>query len=215
MTRTSHSRPPAPSRTLALSLLLFALIALPDPLPAAPAADYDVLPADRMDLSKDLSFRRVQIPTATPLGFPGRDLSRPASLSIALATLPAELLALGRHDLASLPGVPPSLQFVMSAATDSRGNQWFGCEDSGVFCYSPATSKWRQFTTKDGLGDDNAYALAVDHLGRIWAGHLNHGLSVYVPSPSKQESGLETGTWQTYEVVAGLSREGTLAGHRR
>ena len=29
------------------------------------------------------------------------------------------------------------------------------------------------------LGDDNAYALACDKLGRIWVGNLNHGVSVY------------------------------------
>jgi len=29
------------------------------------------------------------------------------------------------------------------------------------------------------LGDDNGYAIACDKLGRIWVGHLNHGVSVY------------------------------------
>ena len=232
MTRTSHSRHPAlsPSRPLALSLLLFALIGLPDPLPAAPpapqsaigngqssmtppAADFYVIPPAWMGIAEGMTLDRVEVPTASlPLAYIGRDPSHPTFALVAFASLPADLLAPGRQDGIGLSGAPDSLQFVMSAATDSRGNQWFGCEDSGVFCYSPATSKWRQFTTKDGLGDDNAYALAVDHLGRIWVGHLNHGLSVYVPSPSKQEPGLETGTWKNYEVVAGLSRPDTLAG---
>ena len=77
----------------------------------------------------------VMVELATlPLAFTGRDLSHSPSLFIALASLPAELLAIGRQDGVGLSGAPDSLQFVMSAATDSRGNQWFGCEDSGVFC---------------------------------------------------------------------------------
>ena len=58
----------------------------------------------------------------------------------------------------------------------------------------PAEEKggWKQFTTKDGLGDDYAYALAVDQQGRIWVGHLNHGVSVF------------NGTrWQNYDVPFG------------
>ncbi len=42
------------------------------------------------------------------------------------------------------------------------------------------------------LGDDNAYALACDGLGRIWVGHLNHGVSVY---NGKQ--------WRNYDVLTG------------
>ncbi len=52
--------------------------------------------------------------------------------------------------------------------------------------------EWKQFTTKDGLGDDYAYALAVDKQGRVWVGHLNHGVSVF------------NGTrWQNYDVPNG------------
>ena len=51
---------------------------------------------------------------------------------------------------------------------------------------------WKQFTTKDGLGDDYAYALAVDQQGRVWVGHLNHGVSVF------------NGTrWKNYDVPYG------------
>ena len=60
---------------------------------------------------------------------------------------------------------------------------------------------YQWFTTDDGLGDDNGYAVACDRLGRIWVGHLNHGVSVY--------NGHQ---WQTYEVVGGLSRPDTLSG---
>ncbi len=59
------------------------------------------------------------------------------------------------------------------------------------------THPWRQFTIADGLGDNNGYAIACDKLGRIWVGHLNHGVSVYNGK-----------TWQNYNVIAGLPRDG-------
>lgn len=96
------------------------------------------------------------------------------------------------------------LRFVMSMAADPRGHLWVGCEDSGVWRLDPSRQGQearRQFTTDDGLGDDHAYAVAVDRRGRVWAGHLNHGVSVY-----------NGGKWQNYEVVGGLSRPDSLSG---
>jgi len=109
----------------------------------------------------------------------------------------------------------------MSLARDGMGNVWVGTEGNGVWRYAPnaegrmmndevgqsgnqshltpslsptsgGEGKWKQFTTKDGLGDDYAYSVAVDKLGRIWVGHLNHGVSVY------------NGTrWENYDVPFG------------
>ena len=57
---------------------------------------------------------------------------------------------------------------------------------------SGGEGKWKQFTTKNGLGDDYAYSVAVDKQGRIWVGHLNHGVSVY------------NGTrWRNYDIPNG------------
>jgi hypothetical protein len=42
------------------------------------------------------------------------------------------------------------------------------------------------------LGDDYAYSLAVDKQGRIWAGHLNHGVSVF-----------DGTNWKNYDVPIG------------
>ena len=75
-------------------------------------------------------------------------------------------------------------KFVLALAADARGDIWLGCEDEGVYRCHPLPDgqefgTWEQFTTKDGLGDDNAYALAIDALGRVWAGHLSHGVSVF------------------------------------
>jgi len=86
-------------------------------------------------------------------------------------------------------------QYVMSLAADKAGRVWVGTEDEGVWRYTPAAApneQWQQFTTRDGLGDDNAYALAVDQQGRIWAGHLNHGVSVFNGQ-----------TWRNYGVLDG------------
>jgi len=52
--------------------------------------------------------------------------------------------------------------------------------------------QWTQFTTKDGLGSDDVYALLVDSRSRVWAGTL-HGVSVY-----------DGKTWKTYGLLEGL-----------
>ena len=73
-------------------------------------------------------------------------------------------------------------QFITSLCRDTHGNVWIGTEDQGVWRCNPSAPKDKQythFTSADGLGDDNAYALACDKSGRVWAGTLNHGVSVY------------------------------------
>jgi len=76
-----------------------------------------------------------------------------------------------------------------------HGTVWIGTEESGIWRYDPAAPADKQFTpytTQDGLGDNNAYTLAVDKAGRLWAGTLNHGVSVF---NGKQ--------WRTYGPVDG------------
>ena len=95
-------------------------------------------------------------------------------------------------------------RFVMSMCQDNQGRLWVGTEGGGVQRFDPSAPElhqWTQFTTKDGLGDDNGYAIACDHVGRIWVGHLNHGVSVFNGEK-----------WQNYEVVGGLSRPDSLDG---
>lgn len=67
----------------------------------------------------------------------------------------------------------------VSLASDADGNIWVGTEHEGVFRYNPSEDKWTQFTTEDGLGDNNAYAIACDKQRRIWVGELNHGVAVF------------------------------------
>jgi len=86
-------------------------------------------------------------------------------------------------------------QFVESLAQDRQGHTWVATEDQGVWRYdpaSPAGQRWTQFTTKDGLGSDDVYALLVDSQSRVWAGTL-HGVSVY-----------DGKTWKTYGPLEGL-----------
>src|ERR1700733_10801263 len=69
-------------------------------------------------------------------------------------------------------------QFAMAVLIDHNGNAWVGSEDEGIWERDAIAGKWRQFAVRDGLGDNNGYAMAEDRLGRIWVGHLNHGVSV-------------------------------------
>ncbi len=85
--------------------------------------------------------------------------------------------------------------FTTALARDNQGQIWVGTEDKGVWRYNaaaPENQRWKQFTTRDGLGDDNGYALAVDKRGRVWVGHLNHGVSVYNGQ-----------SWRNYDVTNG------------
>jgi len=82
----------------------------------------------------------------------------------------------------------------MALARDGADNIWVGTEGNGVWEFHPyaVTNQWTQFTTNDGLGDDYAYSVTVDKQGRVWVGHLNHGVSVF------------NGTrWKNYDVPFG------------
>ncbi|HEX8832864.1 MAG TPA: hypothetical protein VF719_01625 [Abditibacteriaceae bacterium] len=87
-------------------------------------------------------------------------------------------------------------KFVTALSAGTAQQFWVGTEDNGVWRYdsaAPAGTRWTQFTTADGLGDDNGYALALDKQGRVWVGHLNHGVSVWNGE-----------RWQNYGVLSGL-----------
>ena len=65
---------------------------------------------------------------------------------------------------------------------DSQGILWIGTDGFGLFSYNPAlkpVNRLIRYNTNAGLGDGYIYALSEDKLGRIWAGHLNHGVSVF------------------------------------
>src|SRR5258708_638402 len=104
----------------------------------------------------------------------------PLAIILGLILLPG-LLAAEDAKLVPALGWDSTTQglFVTSVVVDAQNNVWAGTEATGLWRYDSRGKKWTQFTTKDGLGDDTVYALAVDKLGRVWAGHLNHGVSVW------------------------------------
>jgi ligand-binding sensor domain-containing protein len=84
-----------------------------------------------------------------------------------------------------------SAGFIVALIPDGLGGAWIGTEYEGVF-HCDSNGKVSQFTTKNGLGDNNGYALAIDKLGRLWVGHLHTGVSVF--------NGKD---WKNYDVVDG------------
>ena len=77
---------------------------------------------------------------------------------------------------------PTQGSHVAALAVDNAGSLWVGMEDWAVWNRTVGDrgeQNWRQFTVKDGLGDNNAYAVAGDKRGRVWIGHRNHGVSVW------------------------------------
>ncbi len=90
---------------------------------------------------------------------------------------------------------------ILSGTDDFRGNIWIGSEGQGIWRCEIVTGSWTQCTSRDGLGDDFGYGLACDRKGRIWAGHLNHGVSVF-----------DGAKWQNYEMIRELSQPSSLAG---
>jgi len=88
--------------------------------------------------------------------------------------------------------------FIMSLCQDLQGRIYAGTEGDGLWSFDPSlplADQWHHFTRANTggppepngatiesgnfLGDDYIYALACDKLGRIFCGHLNHGISVY------------------------------------
>ncbi len=77
---------------------------------------------------------------------------------------------------------PSQGSHVAALALNEDGSLWVGMEDFAVWnrtVDNRGEQHWRQFTVKDGLDDNNAYAVAGDHRGRVWIGHRNHGVSVW------------------------------------
>jgi hypothetical protein len=97
---------------------------------------------------------------------------------------------------------PPGKFITALCATDEA--LWIGTEDRGLWRLDlkadpAAQDSWRQFTAKD-TGTDHVYAVAVDTLGRVWAGTVNQGVSVY--------NGKD---WRNYGVLDGCSGERVFA----
>ncbi|MDR0521264.1 MAG: hypothetical protein LBH00_05370 [Planctomycetaceae bacterium] len=93
--------------------------------------------------------------------------------------------------LADIEKLPIKGNFIVSITSDNSGGVWIGSEDDGVFRYDN-NGNVKQYTTKNGLGDNNGYALAVDRQNRLWVGHQYSGVSVFNGEK-----------WQNYDVMDG------------
>ena len=68
---------------------------------------------------------------------------------------------------------------VLSIAVQPDGVTWFGTR-LGISRYDPATQAWTTFTCQNaGLGGGGVADLMIDRRGRLWAGLLGGGLSLY------------------------------------
>ena len=95
-------------------------------------------------------------------------------------------------------------KWVTAVAADANGIVWVGTEEDGLWRWdrnATGDGQWKLFRVQDGLGDESVGALAVDKLGRVWAGHLNHGVSVFNGEK-----------WQNYNLGAGIGRADAKAG---
>jgi sugar lactone lactonase YvrE len=123
-------------------------------------------------------------------------MSSPRFRCLVLAALMAALVGLaeGQPDSAKweVLNKDGTGRFIVALTQDLSGNIWVGTEDKGVFRYDPKADKWTQFNSKNGLADDNAYAITVDRHNRVWVGTLNKGVSVF--------NGAE---WKNYDVLDG------------
>ncbi len=64
--------------------------------------------------------------------------------------------------------MPGTLEHVFTIAEDSQGNVWFGDRDAGIWKYDGV--KMTNYTTKDGLTNDNALSIYEDDKGGLWFG---------------------------------------------
>lgn len=107
-----------------------------------------------------------------------RALTAPSTIAAIPSLAVPSMIAVGD----ALGWEPGADRCVTALAQEPNGLLWVATEDQGVWrCdpSSPPSTGWKQFKAKDGLGDDSAYALCVDRQGRVWAGTLNHGVSVW------------------------------------
>ncbi|MFM6947158.1 MAG: two-component regulator propeller domain-containing protein [Flavobacteriales bacterium] len=66
---------------------------------------------------------------------------------------------------------------IRSIFQDSKGNYWFGTNTNGV--YRLASNSLTQFTTKDGLADNQVINIQEDSAGNIWFGSGSFTVSKY------------------------------------
>lgn len=95
------------------------------------------------------------------------------------------------------PGGMTNLFQLTCMLEDSRGMQWFGTHNGGLYKYAPGNSDIEIFDVLGGLAHNFVFCLHEDHEGNIWAGTYGGGISVIGPN----------GDIQTYNSSNGLPDE--------
>ncbi|HET6385738.1 MAG TPA: hypothetical protein VFJ58_20285 [Armatimonadota bacterium] len=153
---------------------------------------------------------RIRQELGTALGV-GVRLVRHLAMILGLLMLIPPLAAAALLPAAPVPPVPvpwnAAVQgaFVTCLAADHEGQIWVGTEDQGVWRYDATAAVDRactHFTSRDGLGDDNAYAIAVDSL---------HRYSVTVTLDQQSKKSEDTYTDCTRIAVRDTSYTSTLS----
>lgn len=99
-----------------------------------------------------------------------------------------------------------ALSRVSSIAEDKTGTLWFGTDGGGVYSYNGA--EFTNFTTSDGLCDNNITSILKDRKGNTWFGSMNGGLSRFDGTSFtsfNQKDGIigNNEVWNIYEDKAG------------
>jgi sugar lactone lactonase YvrE len=157
-------------------------------IPQLPTREKLGVGAPAMNSPKVTPFTVPQSPTAEKL-----EVGAPATNSSRVTPFTVPRLALRGNALGWRPGED---RCVTALTQQQGGTLWVATEDSGVWRYNPSAThsqdRWQQFTTKEGLGDESAYALAVDKQNRVWVGTQSHGVSVWNGK-----------AWKNYGVLEG------------
>lgn len=107
-----------------------------------------------------------------------------------LAPLVAALLVLGVSGATCPPvnaGEMPNLRWdpqrhgrhTRDMFEEATGRIWIATEDHGIIVFDPRTGAETIYNRDNGLPENSVLALAVDALGRVWAGHGSRGVSVF------------------------------------
>lgn len=130
-------------------------------------------------------------PAGSPEPPPSPPAAPPAKVGVVPVAPPAPAAAVPAAPPANFPAQKASAadapvegapNLMVAMAADHLGRLWIGTEEGGLWRYNPQLnpdSAWLQFTTKEGLGDNYVYAIAIDQRERIWVGHRSRGVSVY------------------------------------
>jgi ligand-binding sensor domain-containing protein/serine phosphatase RsbU (regulator of sigma subunit) len=77
-----------------------------------------------------------------------------------------------------------SLNQIFSLIRDKQNYVWVATIGGGINRFDEKTGKFKRYTMKNGLANNNVYGLLIDDYGRIWAS-TNYGLSMLDPKTDR------------------------------